>query len=123
MTTTEQRLADALRALYSLVPFDGNHEDETTKGPKLRAAREALADYDAQQAQAVPAGAWSVNAGSVWDHTGKWIADCNRFDAARIVACVNACQGMTLAEIESFGAPGELGRCAQAWVAEDNDNA
>lgn len=50
MTTTEQRLADALRDLYSLVPFDGNHEDETTKGPKLRAAREALADYDAQQA-------------------------------------------------------------------------
>ena len=69
------------------------------------------------------AGAWSANAGSVWDHTGRWIADCNRVDAARIVACVNACQGMTLAEIESFGAPGELGRCSQAWVAEDNDNA
>lgn len=123
MTTTERRLADALRALYTLVPFDGNHADETAKGKQLKEAREALAAYDAQQAQPVPAGAWSANAGSVWDHTGKWVADCNRVNAARIVACVNACQGMTLAEIESFGAPGELGRCSQAWVAEDNDNA
>jgi hypothetical protein len=35
-----------------------------------------------------------------------------------ILACVNALQGMTLAEIESFGAPGELGRCAQLWAGE-----
>ena len=92
MTTTEQRLADALRALYTLVPFDGNHADEMAKGKQLKEAREALAAYDAQQAQAhdVAAGAWSANAGSVWDHTGKWIADCNREHAARIVQCVNA---------------------------------
>lgn len=90
MTTTEQRLADALRALYTLVPFDGNHADEMAKGKQLKEAREALAAYDAQQAQPVPAGAWSANAGSVWDHTGKWVADCNSENAARIVACVNA---------------------------------
>ena len=125
MTTTEQRLADALRALYTLVLFDGNHADEMAKGKQLKEAREALAAYDAQQAQAhdVAAGAWSANAGSVWDHTGKWIADCNRVNAARIVACVNACAGMTTNEVLEFGAPGELGRCAQAWVAEDNDHA
>ena len=41
-----QRLADALRALIPLVPFDGNHEDETRKGPQLREARAALAEYD-----------------------------------------------------------------------------
>lgn len=48
MTTTEQRLADALRALYTLVPFDGNHADEMAKGKQLKEAREALAAYDAQ---------------------------------------------------------------------------
>lgn len=47
MTTTEQRLADALRALYTLVPFDGNHADEIAKGKQLKEAREALAAYDA----------------------------------------------------------------------------
>ena len=36
------------------------------------------------------AGAWSANAGSVWDHTGRWIADCDSENAARIVQCVNA---------------------------------
>lgn len=133
MTTTD-KLADALRAILpfaerdvgelAYLACDDDSEDEAMDAnADVERAREALAAYDAQQAQPVPAGAWSANAGSVWDHTGKWIADCNRVDAARIVACVNACQGMTLAEIESFGAPGELGRCSQAWVAEDNDNA
>lgn len=51
MNTTEQRLADALRALYTLVPFDGNHADEMAKGKQLKEAREALAAYDAQQAK------------------------------------------------------------------------
>ena len=83
MTTTEQRLADALRFIAQ-----GHY---TAEGCQER-AREALAAYDAQQAQAhdVAAGAWSANAGSVWDHAGKWIADCNREHAARIVQCVNA---------------------------------
>lgn len=93
----EKQLADALRGLYSLVPFDGNHSDEMAKGKQLRSARDALAAYDAQQAQPVPAGAWSANAGSVWDHTGKWIADCNRVSAARIVQCVNAHDGLVSA--------------------------
>ena len=34
--------------------------------------------HEAASTQPVAAGAWSANAGSVWDHTGKWIADCNR---------------------------------------------
>lgn len=128
MTTTD-KLADALRQAIAATDKQaellkaGVRDIPCPRDEARDAWREALAAYDAQQAQPVAAGAWSVNDGSVWDHTGKWIADCNRFDAARIVACVNACQGMTLAEIESFGAPGELGRCSQAWVAEDNDNA
>ena len=83
MATTEQRLADALRVVSA-----GSTDYENLQ----EIARNALAAYDAQQAQAhdVAAGAWSANAGSVWDHTGKWIADCNREHAARIVACVNA---------------------------------
>ena len=51
MTTITQKLADALRALYTLVPFDGNHADEMAKGKQLKEAREALAAYDAQQEQ------------------------------------------------------------------------
>ena len=116
MKTITEQLADALRVVSA-----GSTDYENLQ----EIARNALAAYDAQQAQAhdVAAGAWSANAGSVWDHTGKWIADCNREHAARIVACVNACAGMTTNEVLEFGAPGELGRCAQAWVAEDNDNA
>lgn len=41
-----KQLADALRALVPLVPFDGNHDDEVRKGPQLKAARAALAEYD-----------------------------------------------------------------------------
>lgn len=48
MTTITDKLADALRALYTLVPFDGNHADEMAKGKQLKEAREALAAYDAQ---------------------------------------------------------------------------
>lgn len=123
MKTITEQLADALRRIVSDKGSAQFNDDLEAYDVAVETAREAIAAYDAQQAQPVPAGAWSANAGSVWDHTGKWIADCNRVDAARIVACVNACQGMTLAEIESFGAPGELGRCSQAWVAEDNDHA
>lgn len=132
MTTTEQRLADALRALYTLVPFDGNHADEMAKGKQLKEAREALAAYDAQQAQPVPAGAWVaepitnvVSAPPLPRRAYREpVASCNSAEyAERIAACVNACAGMTTAEVLEFGAPGELGRCAQAWVAEDNDHA
>ena len=83
MKTITEQLADALRVVSA-----GNTDYENLQ----EIARNALAAYDAQQAQAhdVAAGAWSANAGSVWDHTGKWIADCNREHAARIVQCVNA---------------------------------
>ena len=102
MTTTEQRLADALRALLAHVESADVHATPAggkgalaygrTEYQQVADAHAALAAYDAQQAQAhdVAAGAWSANAGSVWDHTGKWIADCNREHAARIVQCVNA---------------------------------
>ena len=83
MKTITEQLADALRVVSA-----GSTDYENLQ----EIARNALASYDAQQAQAqdVAAGAWSANAGSVWDHTGKWVADCNREHAARIVACVNA---------------------------------
>ena len=103
MKTITEQLADALRAvlpfaerdvgeLLDLVRDDDSEAEADTASESIWAARNALASYDAQQAQAhdVAAGAWSANAGSVWDHTGKWIADCNREHAARIVACVNA---------------------------------
>lgn len=101
MTTTEQRLADALRAilpfaerdvgeLLDLVRDDDSETEASEASEALWAARAALAAYDAHQAQDVVAGAWSANAGSIWDHTGRWIADCDSENAARIVACVNA---------------------------------
>ena len=89
MTTTEQRLADALRAVIDTAP-GGVRANEADNIAAKRDSILALAAYDAQQAHDVAAGAWSANAGSVWDHTGKWIADCNREHAARIVQCVNA---------------------------------
>ena len=83
MKTITEQLAAALRVVSA-----GSTDYENLQ----EIARNALASYDAQQAQAhdVAAGAWSANAGSVWDHTGKWVADCNREHAARIVQCVNA---------------------------------
>ena len=101
MTTTEQRLAAALREAFifvTIVPTDSQLDASVrafggaTARSRIGQWHEALAAYDAQQAQAhdVAAGAWSANAGSVWDHTGKWIADCNIEHAARIVQCVNA---------------------------------
>ena len=123
MKTITEQLADALRRIVSDKGSAQFNDDLEAYDVAVETAREAIAAYDAQQAQPVPAGAWSANAGSVWDHTGKWVADCNRVNATRIVACVNACAGMTTNEVLEFGAPGELGRCAQAWVAEDNDHA
>ena len=89
MTTITQKLADALRPMADCLN-DGITLGIRPGSTQAIAIREALAAYDAQQAQPVAAGAWSANAGSVWDHTGKWIADCNREHAARIVQCVNA---------------------------------
>ncbi len=94
MKTVTEQLAEALRdALDTIQTIRTCAEYEAhsiVREHDSEAAREALAAYDAQQAQDVAAGAWSANAGSVWDHTGKWVADCNREHAARIVACVNA---------------------------------
>lgn len=143
MTTTEQRLADALRAvlpfaerdvgeLADLACDDDSEDEAMDANADVERAREALAAYDAQQAQPVAAGAWVaepitnvVSAPPLPRRAYREpVAACNSAEyAARIVACVNACAGMTTAEVLEFGAPGELGRCAQAWVAEDNDNA
>lgn len=130
MKTVAEKLADALRAILEQRDYHAEHgsyrpgtmgDDQCFDDWAADIAETVLAAYDAQQAQPVPAGAWSANAGSVWDHTGRWIADCDSEHAARIAACVNACQGMTLAEIESFGSPGELGRCAQLWASDDGE--
>ena len=101
MKTITEQLADALREAFIFVtnvPTDSQLDASVqalggaTARSRIGQWREALAAYDAQQAQAhdVADGAWSANAGSVWEHTGKWIADCNIEHAARIVQCVNA---------------------------------
>lgn len=142
MTTTEQRLADALRALLAHVISADVHATPAggkgilaygrTEYSQVTDAHAALAAYDAQQAQAVEYGAWAaepitnvVSAPPLPSRAYREpVASCNSAEyAERIAACVNACAGMTTAEVLEFGAPGELGRCAQAWVAEDNDNA
>lgn len=123
MKTITEQLADALRYVLA--------GDAVTNGCRRR-AREAIAAYDAQRAQAVADGAWVaepitnvVSAPPLPRRAYREpVATCNSAEyAERITACVNACAGMTTAEVLEFGAPGELGRCAQAWVAEDNDNA
>jgi hypothetical protein len=105
MTTTEQRLADALRvcAEYLAAFFE-----EGSDHPAIAAADEALAAYDAHQAQDVAAGAWwfAADHGDVYavGMGDKQIATgMAREHAARIVACVNACAGMTTAEVLEFG--------------------
>ena len=90
MKTITEQLADALRRIVSDKGSAQFNDDLEAYDAAVETAREAIAAYDAQQAQPVPAGAWSANAGSVWDHTGKWIADCDSEHAARIVQCVNA---------------------------------
>lgn len=113
MTITD-KLADALRALYALVPFNGNHEDEALKGPKLKAARQALAEYDAQQAcAATEGGKWwrggdrtcGPNAATfrfIRDDSGivayvEGSREQAEERAARIVQCVNAHDGLVSA--------------------------
>ena len=101
MKTITDKLADALRQAIAATDKQaellkaGVRDIPCPRDEARDAWREALAAYDAQSAEY----------------------------AERITACVNACAGMTTAEVLEFGAPGELGRCAQAWVAEDNDNA
>ena len=101
MKTITEQLADALRTIDEQCQAGLNSSVYSHWSAALedamRVSREALAAYDAQQAHDVAAGAWSANAGSVWDHTGKWIADCNREHAARIVQCVNAHDAMVSA--------------------------
>lgn len=91
MTTTEQRLADALRAvlpfaerdvgeLCDLVRDDDSEAEANAASEYLWAARRALAAYDAQQAQAVAGGGWREG-GAIGDELA--ILDEN----SAIVAC------------------------------------
>lgn len=127
----EKQLAAALRAVIDTAP-GGVRANEANNIAAKRDGILALAAYDAQQAVAPGDGAWVAepitNVISAPPIRGRAyrepVASCNSAEyAERITACVNACAGMTTAEVLEFGAPGELGRCAQAWVAEDNDNA
>lgn len=141
MKTVTEQMADALRAVIEQRDYHAEHgsyrpgtmgDDQCFDDWAADIAETVLAAYDAQQAQAVAAGAWVaepitnvVSAPPLPRRAYREpVATCNSAEyAERIVACVNACAGMTTAEVLEFGAPGELGRCAQAWVAEDNDNA
>lgn len=136
MKTITDKLADALRTIDEHCQAGLNSSVYSHWSAALedamRVSREALAAYDAQQAQAVADGAWVaepitnvVSAPPLPRRAYREpVATCNSAEyAERITACVNACAGMTTAEVLEFGAPGELGRCAKAWVAEDNDNA
>lgn len=137
MTITAD-LADALRQAIAATDKQaellkaGVRDIPCPRDEARDAWRDALAAYDAQQAQPVADGAWLaepitnvVSAPPLPRRAYREpVATCNSAEyAERIAACVNACAGMTTAEVLEFGAPGELGRCAQAWVAEDNDNA
>ena len=112
-------IADALRALVPLVPFDGNHDDEKTKGPALAAARAALAEYDAQPIRYVVDGTsedgtfqgdgenapfviFDVNEQTNWP--GEYVTreKAEEALASRIVACINACDGIDPARLAAF---------------------
>lgn len=124
MKTIADKLADALRAV---VAYEDDKPGAGTHGLKVyRDAEDAIAAYDAQRA--APAGLWAHWTDGERDYIGSaaggdFIAEFpkNSEHAARIVACVNACHGMTLEEVESFGSPGELGRCAQLWASDDGE--
>lgn len=135
MKTIAEQLADALRPFAALL-FEPGAALETmqleVQSEDVSNAHSALAAYDAQRAVTPSGGAWVAepitNVISAPPIRGRAyrepVAICNSAEyAERITACVNACAGMTTAEVLEFGALGELGRCAQAWVAEDNDNA
>lgn len=119
MTTITKKLADALRIA------DANATLTPCESAQVHAA---LAAYDAQRA------AQAESDADVWHcDDGEFITKRGPFgsmqvacvdspeDARRIVACVNACAGMTTAEIESFDSPGDLGRCAMLWAQEDDE--
>lgn len=130
MKTIADKLAGALRACLPHMTIYA--EDADIREPACnadKAARDALAAYDAQRAAAPAAGLFVVypdasaaKAGHAILCDGRTVAQfVSTEDAARIAACVNACHGMTLAEVESFGSPGELGRCAQLWASDDGE--
>lgn len=120
MTTTEQRLEDALRDLYRL----SSHNKKLQGDILLVNAREALAAYDAQQAVTPSGGAWraedyAVSSGEVGvcikegDDTvldlpfmPAWPESTQRARAARIVQRVNAHDALVSALRDVIEKPG-----------------
>lgn len=107
MTTTTQKLAEALRACLphmTVYADDADIRDASLSADK--AARDALAAYDAQQAETPIDGAWIsepiTNVVSAPPIRGRAyrepVASCNSAEyAARIVQCVNAHDGLVSA--------------------------
>lgn len=127
MKTITEQLADALRVSEGICANFGD-KGNAASAAAAKMARDALAAYDAQRAAPAESDAdiWRCDDGEFITKRGTYgpmqvaCVDSPE-DAARIVACVNACHGMTLAEVESFGSPGELGRCAQLWASDDGE--
>lgn len=105
MTTTEQRLAAALRAVIDTAP-GGVRANEADNIAAKRDSILALAAYDAQQA-AAPSG-WAHEGDTIYRDDGIAIAHCfseqstaativGEHTAARIVQCVNAHDGLVAA--------------------------
>jgi len=125
----EKKLADALRLAYEAMSGESGFYQSTT----AIQMRKALAEYDARQQRAEPHDDEGAAVDTWRCDDGEFITKRGPFgsmqvacvdspeDARRIVACVNACAGMTTAEIESFDSPGELGRCAMLWAQEDDE--
>ena len=136
MNMTTEQLADALRAALETIQTVRTCAEYEAHA--IVREHDSEAARDAQRAAAPSDGAWraedyAVSSGEVGvcikegDDTvldlpfmPAWPESTQRARAARIVACVNACHGMTLEEVEYFGSPGELGRCAQLWVSDDD---
>lgn len=105
MTAITQQLADALRACYREAN-DRTQPHENMRGAIITASSKALAAYDAQQAVSPGDGAWVAepitNVVSAPPIRGRAyrepVASCNSAEYAdRIVACVNAHDGLVAA--------------------------
>jgi len=144
MTTTEQRLADALRQALAAADKQaellkaGARDIPCPRNEARDAWREALAAYDAQRAAAPSDGAWraedyAVSSGEVGvfikegDDTvldlpfmPAWPESVQRARAARIVACVNAHDALVSA-LRGVMPYAENGVSAILDLADDGD--
>jgi hypothetical protein len=106
MTTTEQRLAAALRACVRDLSIAAEYTKTGNPSAFLetcQAARQAIAAYDAQQAQPALPVEWRSESlrlpqgySRIYDG-GRFVACVTDEDATRIVQCVNAHDGLVSA--------------------------